>query len=148
MAVYIARALAGGQDQIPTPPAAEPTFPDVPASHWAYAAVEYVVSEGIVQGYGDGSYQPDWDVTRGQMAVFMARAIADPTGEEGLNGYEPPAEPTFPDVPTSSWCYKHVEFLASHSVTSGYPDGIYRPTATVTRDQMAVYIARGFELIN
>jgi len=145
MAVYIARAIAGGQDQIPQPDAGEPTFPDVPASHWAYAAVEYVASGGIVHGYGDGSYQPDWDVTRGQMAVFIALAVA---GEQGLDGYEPPADPTFADVPTSMWCYKQVEYLVSQSMVAGYPDGMYRPTATVTRDQMAVYMAGAFELTN
>jgi hypothetical protein len=146
MAVYLARAIAGGQDQIPEPVGTQPTYPDVPADHWAYAAVEYAASLGIVQGYGDGSYQPDWNVTRGQMAVFVARAIAQPMGEQGLDGYQPPANATFPDVPTSMWCYKHVEYLAAHSVTSGYPDGMYRPTRTVTRDQMAVYVARAFGL--
>jgi PKD repeat protein len=148
MAVYLVRALVGGDDQIPTPAAQEPAFLDVPADHWAYAAVEYAAANGIVEGYGDGSYQPSWPVTRAQMAAFVARAIAEPIGEQGLEAYEPPADPTFPDVPTSMWCFKHVEYLAERDILSGYPDGLYRPTATVTRDQMAVYVARAFGLID
>jgi hypothetical protein len=39
-----------------------------------------------------------------------------------------------------------VEYIQSEGVTGGYPDGTYRPEAAVTRDQMAVYVARAFDL--
>jgi hypothetical protein len=146
MAAYVSRAVAGGDEAVPGGPD-EATFPDVPADHWAYRYVEYAVARSIVQGYGDGNYHPDWTLTRGQMSVFMARAIADPTGEEGLAGYDPPDTPTYDDVPSDYWCYRHVEYLAARGVVLGYPDGGYAPTAQVTRDQMAVYIARAFDLL-
>ena len=139
MAVFIARAIGG----VPAPPD-EPTFPDVPLDHWAYESIEEVAAENIVEGYGEQNYHPEWDVTRGQMAVFGARAIVVPRGEEGLADYEPSPDPTFDDVPSGYWCHRHVEYLAEHSVVEGYSDGLYRPTWRVTRDQMAVYIARGF----
>ncbi|MFB3880144.1 MAG: S-layer homology domain-containing protein [Armatimonadota bacterium] len=145
MAVYISRGVAGGDANVPAGPA-EATFDDVPTDHWAYDCVEYAVSQGIVVGYGDNTYQPDWEVTRAQMAVFIARAIADPLGEEGLAGYTPPLIATFPDVPPDYWSYKHVEFLVSEGVVLGYVDGFYRPGQVMTRDQMAVYIARAFTL--
>jgi uncharacterized repeat protein (TIGR02543 family) len=145
MAVYIARGVAGGPEGIPEGPE-EPTFPDVPVDHWAFGPIEYVVSLSIVSGYGDGSYQPEHTLTRGQMSVFVARAIVDPTGAEGLASYTPPLVPTFSDVPTDYWCFAHVEYLAGEDVVSGYPDGAYRPTAWVTRAQMAVYMARAFDL--
>jgi hypothetical protein len=142
MAVFIARAMAGRPE-----PSDEPTFPDVPSDHWAYESVEEAAGENVVEGYPDGNYHPDWQVTRGQMAVFIARALASPRGEEGLADYEPPAEPTFPDVPSDYWCYRHVEYIAcgeAYCVVEGYPDGNYRPTWPVTRDQMAVYVRRAF----
>jgi hypothetical protein len=40
-----------------------------------------------------------------------------------------------------------VEYLAEEGVVQGYADGLYRPTTTVTRDQMAVYVARAFGLM-
>jgi Tol biopolymer transport system component len=143
MAVYIARALSGGA--VPTGPA-EATFPDVPTDHWAYDEIEYAVATHVVEGYGDGTYQPSWEVTRAQMAVFVARSVVSPTGEDGLATYTPPAAATFPDVPTWYWSYKHVEYLAEHNVVSGYPDGTYQPTQYVSRDQMAVYVQRAFHL--
>lgn len=147
MAVYLARAIAGGEEEIPAGPE-QPTFTDVAPDHWAYDAIEFICENNIASGYGDGSYQPAWQITRAQMAVFLARAIVEPMGEEGLASYEPPTKPTFPDVPASMWCYRQVEYLAGQGITAGYPDGLYRPSENVTRDQMAVYIARAFDLMD
>jgi hypothetical protein len=41
-----------------------------------------------------------------------------------------------------------VEYLADLGIVAGYSDGLYRPGATVTRDQMAVYVARAFDLLD
>ena len=141
MAVFVARALAGGDSLVPTgPPTA--TFGDVPTSYWAFKYVEYAVDNGVVGGYGDGTYRPTLTVTRDQMAVFIARAVT------GGDEYVPtgPSTATFPDVPTTYWAFKYVEYIRSEGVTGGYPDGTYRPTLVVTRDQTAVYVARAFDL--
>jgi hypothetical protein len=143
MAVFISRALARGEDNVPPGPT-QPTFPDVPTDFWAYDHVEYAAANNVVEGYGDGSYQPAWTVTRSQMAVFIARGIATPTGEAGLADYTPPETPTFSDVPSSYWSYKHIEYLAAPGIVTGYLDGTFQPTWDVTRDQMAVYIAKAF----
>lgn len=147
MAVYISRSLAGGDAGIPPGPS-EPTFPDVPADHWAFRHIEYAAANDIVRGYDDGSYRPEYAVDRGQMAVFVARAIVTPTGEAGLADYEP-AGVTFPDVTPdtdSAWCWKYIEYLVEHGVVRGYDDGRYHPEYTCSRDQMAVYVTRAFEL--
>ena len=147
MAVFLARGLAGGPEGVPAGPE-EPTFSDVPTDHWAFAEVEYVVSRSIARGYGDGDYHPAWQITRGQMAAFVARAVAEPTGDEGLATFDAPEAPSFSDVPASMWCYVHVEYLADLGIATGYSDGLYRPAATVTRDQMAVYVTRAFDLLD
>jgi hypothetical protein len=144
MATYIARALCGGA--VPSGPA-EATFPDVPDDHWAYDALEYTVAHGVVEGYDDDRYHPDWIVTRGQMAVFVARAMSAAGGEGGISDYVPPEAPSFSDVAADHWAYADIEYLAGRGVVAGYPDGRYRPARRVTRDQMAVYIARAFGII-
>jgi hypothetical protein len=147
MAVYISRALAGGDEHIPAGPATS-TFGDVPVDHWAYQWVEYAVANDIVAGYDDGTYRPAAEVDRGQMAVFVARAIVTPTDRPDLPSYTPPETATFSDVATDHWAYKYIEYIAQPSVavTQGYPDGTYRPDVVVTRDQMAVYVQRAFQL--
>jgi hypothetical protein len=146
MAVYVSRALAGSDAGIPEV-TGEPRFLDVQPDNWAAKYVECVAAANIVTGYPDGLYHPDWTITRGQMAVFIARAMVDPTGEEGLADYTPPADPTFVDVPATYWAYKQIELIAGRGVATGYKDGTYRPIGTCTRDQMAVYTARAFGLI-
>jgi len=141
MAVFISRALAGGDANVPTGPSTA-TFPDVLTDHWAFRYVEYAVSHGVTGGYPDGTYRPTLTVTRDQMAVFVARAIAG-----GDSGVPPgPSTATFPDVPTSQWAFKYIEYITSEGVTGGYDDGTYRPLVAVTRDQMAVFVQRAFDL--
>jgi hypothetical protein len=141
MAVYVSRALAGGDANVPDGPGTT-TFSDVLTDHWAFKYVEYAVDNGVVTGYWDGSYRPTETVTRDQMAVFIARALV------GGDAYVPPgpASAFFPDVPTDFWAFKYVEYIRGEAVTGGYPDGTYRPLEAVTRDQMAVYVQRAFAL--
>jgi len=146
MAGFIARSLAGGDTNVPPGPET-PHFPDVGTDYWAYKYVEYAYANNIVAGYPGGNYVPELAVDRGQMAAFIARAIVTPTGEAGLASYTPPATPTFPDVPTDFWTYKHIEYIKSQGIVGGYPDGLYHPGELCTRDQMAVFIARAFDLL-
>ncbi len=125
---------------------ATPDFSDVPADFWAYKHVEYAHALNVVAGYPDGSYGPDLQVDRGQMAAFIARAVVTPTGDAGLASFTPPSAPSFPDVPTDFWSFRYVEYLKQAGIVSGYPDGEYHPENGVTRDQMAVFIARAFKL--
>jgi len=146
MAVYISRGLAGGDAYVPTGPA-EAAFPDVDSDHWAYDYVEYAASQSVVAGYDDGLYHPEYEVTRDQMAVYVARAMVAPTGEAALADYVPADPRNFPDVATNFWAYKHIEYCVENGVVQGYLDGSYHPEAVVTRDQMAVYVARAFDLL-
>jgi hypothetical protein len=104
--------------------------------------VEYAVAEGVVQGYDATHYQPDIVVTRDQMAVFVARAKGWVSIGEALDT----APELFSDVPAGFWSGVAVEACVDHGVVNGYSDGTYHPEREVTRDQMAVYVARAFEL--
>ena len=79
------------------------------------------------------------------MAVYIARAMADPPGETGLRSYQPPVVPSFPDVAADSWAYRHIEYCNAREVVRGYPEGD-PPAEAVDREQMAVYVARAFGL--
>ncbi len=146
MAVYIARALASGEENVPDPDCSVAPFTDVPCDHWARKHIAYCVDQGVVQGYQEGDYRPGMAVTRDQMAVYMARAMVAPTGEAALTDYVPSNPRNFPDVASSFWSYRHIEYCVENGVVKGYEDGLYHPEWTVTRDQMAVYVARSFHL--
>ena len=56
--------------------AAANPFSDVPRDHWAYDAVTQLAADGVVEGYGDGTYRGDRNITRYEMAQMVARAMA------------------------------------------------------------------------
>ena len=56
--------------------AAANPFSDVPRDHWAYDAVTQLAADGIVEGYGDGTYRGDRNITRFEMAQMTAKAMA------------------------------------------------------------------------
>jgi hypothetical protein len=141
MAVYLSRALAGGDAEVPAGPETA-TFPDVPTDHWAFKYIEYCYDQAVVQGYWDG-YHPDEVVNRAQMAVYVARALVAPWGDAVIPPPVPP--PTFPDVSSHHWAWKWVEFCHDQGVVQGYWDG-YHPAEVVNRAQIAVYVQRAFDL--
>jgi hypothetical protein len=111
----------------------------MPTSHWAWMQVEGDKKAGIVAGYPDGLYHPEYQVTRGQMAAFIARAHH---GTTNLDGYTPPGTATFSDMPISDPFFKYVEYCYSRGIVQGYGDGLYHPEYAIDRAQLAVYIAR------
>ncbi len=139
MAVFL---LRGEHGSTYTPPAATGSmFVDVPSTHWAAAWIEQLANEGITGGCGNGNYCPSTPVTRDQMAVFLLR------GEHG-GSYVPP-EATgamFADVPSTHWAAAWIEQLANEGITGGCGGGNYCPSVIVTRDQMAVFLVRAFNL--
>lgn len=53
----------------------EPSFSDVPISHWAFDEIEMAVDKGITNGYADGTFKPANSVTKNQFAVMLSRAF-------------------------------------------------------------------------
>ena len=159
MAVYIRRAMA-----IPELTPEEDTFSDVDPTYWAYKDIEALAAAmvdddndpdtpdvPVIAGYGDGTYQPDWLVTRGQMAKFIALGgmVPQPTDDE-LAAIADPGDPAyvegyfFPDVPLGYWADNFIYALKDAGIVLGYGDGFYRPGNNVSRDQMAVYAYKAF----
>jgi hypothetical protein len=118
-------------------------YPDIlPGSvgEWAADYIEDCAGlvPPIVLGYPDGFYRPNLRVNRDAMAVYITRAMQIPLLT--------PAEPTFSDVGTDHWAFGYVEACADAEVVFGYGDGSYQPNLSVTRAQMAVYMARAVPL--
>ncbi|PTW03526.1 S-layer family protein [Halanaerobium saccharolyticum] len=63
-------------------PAFGQSFSDVPSDHWAYDAINKLVAAGIVEGYPDGEYKGDQNMTRYEMAVMVSRALDNIVAEQ------------------------------------------------------------------
>jgi hypothetical protein len=141
MAVFLLKGIHGASY---TPPAVGTStgFNDVPTTYWAAAWIKQLAAEGITSGCGNGNYCPTTQVTRAQMAIFLLRS------KHGTS-YTPPAvggSTGFTDVPTTYWAAAWIKQLAAEGITSGCGTGIYCPESRVTRDQMAVFLSRTFNI--
>jgi hypothetical protein len=113
------------------------SFADVSLSSPFYRFIETLLHRSVTGGCTPTNYCPTSGSTREQMAVFVLVA------KEGA-GYAPPAcgSPMFADVPASSPFCKWIEELARRGIVSGCGGGNYCPGASVTREQMAVFVLR------
>jgi subtilisin family serine protease len=112
-------------------------FDDVGPTAFAVNEIDAIAVANVTAGCGTAParYCPASDVTRGQMAVFLVRAL----GEEGnLQQYQG----LFEDVPASNAFARHIERLADLGITSGCTAGLFCPGAGVTREQMAAFLVR------
>ena len=126
------------------------SFSDVARTEPFYAKIETVFHHGIAAGCGGTKYCPGAEVSRDQMAIFLARGLAGSgelvpaSGSLFGSAYDcrPGGTSLFLDVtPTDSFC-KHVHYIASRNVTLGCGVTEYCPGETVTRDAMASFIAK------
>ncbi|HEX6425196.1 MAG TPA: S-layer homology domain-containing protein [Acidimicrobiales bacterium] len=112
-------------------------FSDVPASHQFYDEITWLAQTGITTGYPDGTFRPSAPITRQAMAAFFYRLEGEPAAPGG--GWP---DPGFSDVPASHQFYEEIAWLAQTGITTGYPDGTFRPGAAITRQAMAAFFYR------
>lgn len=58
--------------------AAENPFSDVPTDHWSFQAIAELAKDGVIEGYGDGSFRGNAHITRYEMAQMVAKAMTKP----------------------------------------------------------------------
>ncbi|NLP14198.1 MAG: VWA domain-containing protein [Clostridium sp.] len=105
----------------------ECNFTDVKKDDWFYNVVAYAATEGLIQGYENGSFKPMDNMSRQDAAVLAAK-LFDVGFFEGAEDYKFKDEDTFPE-----YSYKSIKNLASHGIIQGYPDGTFRPARLITR---------------
>ena len=107
-------------------------FDDVSATSVHAANICRLVELEVTGGTTPTTYSPNQQVTRAQMATFLTRALSLPagTGEQ------------FPDVDPSSVHARNILSIRDAGITQGRADGTYDPNGTVTRAEMASFLAR------
>ena len=124
----------------PTPHVCQSRFTDVPASYWAYGYINDLYCRGVVSGYLDNTFRPGGYANRVQFTKMLVLGMGWPL--------QHPATPSFTDVPEFSWGYEYVETALAHGAIGGYADGMFRPSAPITRGQVAkmLVLAEGWPL--
>ncbi|WP_169744936.1 S-layer homology domain-containing protein [Paenibacillus durus] len=115
----------------------EPSFTDM-KSHWAKDEVEVLASRWIVNGMNTGRFEPGQSVTRAQFAKMLVEAA-------GLKG---PTQGTasFKDVPAGHWASNAVEQAAAAGWIKGYEGSLFKPNASITREEMMIMLTNAASL--
>ncbi|WP_342022974.1 S8 family serine peptidase [Arthrobacter citreus] len=97
--------------------------------------INWMADEDLTTGYSDGTYRPYGSINRDAMAAFLYRLAGSPA-------FDAPDVSAFSDVATDNQFYKEISWLAATGISTGYPDGTFRPVAPVKRDAMAAFMNR------
>lgn len=112
-------------------------FADV-AGHWAEHDIAEAVKAGFITGFEDESFRPNQPVTRSQFVTMLVRAL-DMKGSGN--------SASFRDVDLIPvWALEATGAALEAGIAGGYPDGSFRPNASITRAEMAVMAARAMNL--
>ena len=124
-------------------------FSDVSASHENYDAIMYVQSEGIVDGYEDGTYKPDDTINRAEFTKIIIGAQYD---MDVIDQYSTTPENIpkdggsnifFADISMMDWFAKYVGVAKEFGIIEGYPGGFFKPYGKVTFSEASKMIVLG-----
>lgn len=115
-----------------TLPAQSP-FTDVPTTHPFYRAIVWASQHKIAGGWADGTFRPDGSVLRDQAAAFLYRFAGSPVASPSS---------AFTDIPATRVFAKEIGWLKSAGITTGWPDGTFRPLEPLRRDTTAAFLKR------
>jgi len=91
-------------------------------------AIDVISTIGVVDGYTDGSFQPNTELNRGQAAKIICNLILGPAAASNLTASKAP----FPDVPATHHFAGYISYCAQENIISGYGDGTFRPQQTLS----------------
>jgi hypothetical protein len=126
------------------------SFTDVPRSQPFYKKIETLLHHGITSGCSPTEFCPGQEISRGQLAVFVAKGLAKSAANVPTSGTVGDAPydcstggvSLFTDVaPTDTFC-RHIHYVASKNVDAGCEAGLFCPGDNLSRLQMASFVAR------
>jgi hypothetical protein len=127
-------------------PPSTPSFSDVRSTHPFFLEVEWLASEGIANGYGNGTFRPARAVSRSAMAAYLYRFAGSPGLVE---------DQYFDDVSPQHPFFGEIGWAAETGIMQGTFIGedeedfsiVFRPAAATSRQAMAAFLARFHELV-
>ena len=113
------------------------TFADVDAFKWYNTYISTLANAGVIVDSANGYFRPNEAITRAELAAMIAQfAKVDLTKSVSFN-----------DVLANHWASKEIAIAAKMGWINGYPDGSFRPDATITRAEMITMINRALNRV-
>ncbi|USF28381.1 hypothetical protein N510_003340 [Firmicutes bacterium ASF500] len=100
---------------------------------WYHEAVDYVLRNGLMGGYGNGTFGPNNNLTRAQFAQILFNKEGRPAVNYLLQ---------YGDVAEGAWYTEAIRWATSQGIVGGYGNGMFGPNDNITREQLAVMLWR------
>ena len=113
--------------------AQENDFSDVAETDWFNNAVSTLANAQLINGYPDGSYRPNANITRAEFATIAIRFFLDEDVEIEENNLS--------DV-KGHWAEANINLAYALELINGYPDGTFRPDQKITRAEAMAIVNR------
>lgn len=107
----------------------EQSFSDVPINQPQAEFISEAFKRGIIEGYPDGTFRPDAQISRAETLAMILRAFHIPTLRGGFQLY--------PDVPMNQWFFPYVDTGSVHELVNGYDTGKFGPHDPITFGEIA-----------
>jgi hypothetical protein len=114
-------------------------FSDISSRPWAVEAINALSDMGVINGVGNGKFDPDAKAKRADFMVMFVKLVA---GDTPI----PAATDNFDDVPAGAYYADAVGFAKELGLTTGVGNNKFNPTATISRQDIMVIVARALEL--
>lgn len=108
-------------------------FRDLKTTAWYHDGIHWALDEDVMNGFEDGTFKPDGNTTRGQIATMLYRMEGSPAIAAG-NSYS--------DVKAGKWYTIAIGWATANNIVKGFGDGTFKPDAPVTREQLATMLYR------
>lgn len=108
-------------------------FSDVSSGDWFYDDVQFVYDNELMNGVGEGKFNPDGTTNRAMIVTVLWRLEGEPSA---------PGSAGFSDIPAGQWYTEAVNWAAANSIVNGFEDGSFGPLKAITREQVAAIFER------
>ena len=121
------------------------SFTDIPADTWYTDAVAWTNLVGVVKGYEDNTFKPEQSITREEVALMLYRYAAL-TGVH-TNGFASRINSFADSSEIHDWAKDAMAWCVTYGILTGKTEDTLAPTATATREEVAVMLQRFVELM-
>ena len=112
-------------------------FVDVTPELWHAKYIASLETKNVINGYPDGTFKPDLDITRAEFATVCVRYY-----EKTVKNSVKPADIDFADLDKSHWAHQSIAQAYALGYIKGYEDGTYHPDQLINRSEAVTIVNR------
>lgn len=109
------------------------SFRDLDTTRWYHEAIDTMLREGLMNGTGNGLFEPNGTLTRAMLVTILWRSEGKPAAS---------AQTSFTDVPAGAYYAEAVRWAAANGVVKGVSSTEFGPSKNITRQELVTILWR------